>query len=436
VEPIRSSIHRSAAPVLLAAAALSAATPLLAPGSARAAGFAIYEQGVAATANGGAMTARASDPSAVYFNPAAIVGHPGVQTMLGTTAILLRNGWYRDPVAGVRYDQADNVTFPSYLYVTQRVSPRWGWGVGLNTPSGLKTEWGATFPGRFISLESSVEVISASVNLAAALGRGWSLAAGFDYSHADVKTLTRNIDLAPLGAAGQEGLATLSGDGNDVGWNAAVRWEGTGWRWGGTYRSGMSPGIDGMIEFSDIPASLVPLFPDGGATSVLPLPAMAATGVARVWDSGWEAEADVVWTRWSAFEVLEIDLEKTTSYLGVPVVSDSRQVEDWADVFSFRFGAARRVSNRDVLRFGAYYDRTPVSANHMRPRLPDANRTSVQIGYGYGGPQGLFLDATYQAIFFADRTATGDPADPTNPVLSGTYGNFLSRIGLGVGWRF
>jgi long-chain fatty acid transport protein len=388
-------------------------------------------------ANGGAMTARASDPSAVYFNPAGIMGLPGVQVMGGTTAILLHGGWYTTPSTNVRYDQVDNVTFPSYLYVTQRVNARWGWGAGVNFPSGLKTEWGSTFPGRFISLESSVEVMNVSLNGAASLGKGWSAALGFDYSRAEVKTLTRNIDLTPLGFPGQEGLSSLEGVGTDIGWNAALRYEGGGgWKWGGTYRSGMNPEIDGSVAFEDIPASLQPLFPDGGASAILPLPAMATTGFAYVAPSGWEGEADVIWTKWSAFQELAIDLENTTSFMGTPIVSDSRQEEDWIDTFSFRLGAARHLAQVHTLRFGLYYDRTPVPANHMRPRLPDSNRSSVQVGYGYGAEHGAFIDAAYQAIFFADRTADGSPTNATNPVLPGTYGNFLSRIGLSVGWRF
>jgi len=388
-------------------------------------------------ANGGAMTARASDPSAVYFNPAGIMGLQGVQAMAGTTAILLRGGTYNTPGTNTRYDQADNVTYPTYLYVTQRVNARWGWGVGINTPSGVKTEWGATFPGRFISLEASLAVVNANLNVAAALGRGWSAALGFDYSSIDVKTLTRNIDLAPLGFPGSEGLSRLSGTGTDIGWNAAIRWEGkSGWRWGGTYRSELNPEISGSVEFEDIPAPLQPLFPSGGADATLPLPAMAATGIAYLWGAGWEAEADVVWTGWSAFEVLNIDIENTTSFMGTPIVSDVHNEEDWINSFSFRFGAARHLSQVHTLRLGMYFDRTPVSADHLRPRLPDANRTSVQVGYGYGAARGVFLDAAYQAIFFEDRTATGDPNDASNPVLPGTYGNFLSRIGLSVGWRF
>ena len=55
-----------------------------------AAGFALYETGARGTALGGAMIARADDPSALFFNPAGITQLPGTQTLFGLTMIAPR----------------------------------------------------------------------------------------------------------------------------------------------------------------------------------------------------------------------------------------------------------------------------------------------------------------------------------------------------------
>jgi long-chain fatty acid transport protein len=288
------------------------------PNEARSAGFAVYEQGVAATAQGGAFTARAPDASAVYFNPAALVNHEGKEVMVGTTGILLHGGHFTSDVTGDHYDQVDNTTFPSYLYVTHRASSRWAWGAGITFPSGLKTEWGPTFEGRFISRMSSLAVMNVNANVARSLGSGFSVAAGVDVAHVDVKELSRNIDLAPLGFPGSEGFTRMEGTGTGVGWNAAARWTQAAWSAGASYRSKIEPDIDGTIAFDDIPAPLAPLFPDGGASARLPLPASLAVGVGRTWGTSWETEVDVVWMGWSAFETLSIDVEKETQVSGNP----------------------------------------------------------------------------------------------------------------------
>lgn len=423
----------------LAVVILMVSMPLPAchPPNALASGFAIYEQGVAAMANGGAFAARASDPSAVYFNPAAIVGLEGVQVMGGTTAVLLRNGYFTSDATRTRFDQVGNVTFPSFLYITQRVGHGWGWGAGITFPSGVKTEWGPTFPGRFLSREASLTVVNANVNVAAALGNGWAAAAGIDYLRGDVETLSRNLDLGPLGFPGLEGTSRLTGDGAALGWNAALRWAGaSGWRWGGSYRSAEKLHIQGRVQFGDIPPELQPLFPDGDAEGVLPLPATFATGLAYVSQSGWEGEFDIVWTGWSDFQHLALDFENNTFYGGEPVVADVLENEDWHDSFSFRAGVVRRLAARHRVRLGGYFDQTPVPADHLRPRLPDANRWSLQAGYGFGAAGGFFADVAYQAILLETRRAVGNPSDATNPVLPGEYGNFISRLGLGMGWRF
>jgi len=74
---------RQRAGAILAVLALGLALP----GAASASGYSIYEQGAKAMANAGAFTARADDPSALFFNPAGIVQLKGKRFNFGTNAI-------------------------------------------------------------------------------------------------------------------------------------------------------------------------------------------------------------------------------------------------------------------------------------------------------------------------------------------------------------
>src|SRR5436305_9873002 len=60
---------------------------LLAPAPARAAGFAIFEQGARGMGFAGAYTAQASDPSAIFHNAAGIAFLKGKQFYFGGTLV-------------------------------------------------------------------------------------------------------------------------------------------------------------------------------------------------------------------------------------------------------------------------------------------------------------------------------------------------------------
>jgi long-chain fatty acid transport protein len=418
---------RNRAGVILAVLALGLAVP----GAVFASGYSIYEQGARAMANAGAFTARADDPSAMFFNPAGIVQLKGQRFNFGTTAIFLTGSSFDSDLSGNSFDQVDNMAWPSNLYYTQTLGDRYAWGVSITSPFGLKTEWANDFDGRYISRESNLAVLNFNANFAWSFAKSWSAAVGVDFARADIRELSRNIDLTPLGCLGCDGFTKLTGTGTDIGWNAAIRWASEkGWRWGGSYRAKMKPEVDGEIKFEDIPAPFLALFPNGEATASLPLPATFATGVGYV-KGKWEGEFDVVWTDWSEFDHLRIDIDSNTL-----AVTDVDQTEEWHDTYSYRLGYAYHISDRHTYRLGAYLDRNPIPTIHVRPRLPDADRTSVQVGYGYTGKGSFSFDVAYQALFFDNRTVTTLSASPGDPVIPGEYKNFTSLLGVNLGWTF
>ena len=78
---------------------------VLSPAVAFASGYAVYEQGVAAMANGGALSARANDPSALYFNPAGILQLEGVNLYGGVTPIFRGGSSVRSATTGRTFHQ-------------------------------------------------------------------------------------------------------------------------------------------------------------------------------------------------------------------------------------------------------------------------------------------------------------------------------------------
>ena len=118
-------------------------------------GYLIYEQGAKASAEAGAFTARADDPSAIFYNPAGITELEGWQILVGSSGILLGDTSFHSPTLGSD-EMIRNTAFPSHLYLTNRASDHISWGLGLYTPFGLETEWDDSSPVRFSSRHADV----------------------------------------------------------------------------------------------------------------------------------------------------------------------------------------------------------------------------------------------------------------------------------------
>src|SRR5204863_523039 len=114
--------------------------------AAHASSFAVFQRGARATAQAGALTARAPDPSAVSYNPAAIVRLDGFQLELGAAADVPH-----DELSFGREDYvADNhIKIPPAAYLTWRPArhSRWAFGLGLDSPVWHQENWPAPVPG-------------------------------------------------------------------------------------------------------------------------------------------------------------------------------------------------------------------------------------------------------------------------------------------------
>ena len=137
-------------------AAALAATVALAPASARAAGFAIFEQGARGMGFAGAFTAQANDPSAIFHNAAGIAFLSGKQVYLGATFIHPSSTFTgANPFPGTSVTEKADVSLlvPPAAYYTQRFSERVVFGIGVHTPFGLTTAWAnpESYTGRFLA---------------------------------------------------------------------------------------------------------------------------------------------------------------------------------------------------------------------------------------------------------------------------------------------
>jgi len=414
--------------------ALAVLALCLIPAPASAAGFGIYEQSAKASGLAGAWIARADDAAANWYNPAALVWLDGSELQVGSTIINTGDSKLRssDPAFGLfqpaTFEQESNLATPSHIYYRHKLSNNLAFGIGVNNPFGLVTEW-SDRPVTFSAAKSELVTFVINPNVAFRLTEKWSVAVGLDYMLADLKSFSREVpidlDRNPLNGFEVVGFSNLTGDGEDLGWNVATHYQKGNVTFGLTYRSAITVGIDGNVAFSNF-GPLAPFFQDSPGKADLNLPEVFAVGLG--WTSGnWGFEIDVVETGWSVFDTLVVDIENN-----VPgFVNDIALVEDWNDSRAIRLGLSRKLGALGELRVGVNLEEGAVPVETLRPSIPDADRTAPSIGYGYAGAKWTF-DAFAQTFLFEDVTSVGGE----DGVIVGDYDSGITLFGFTVGRKW
>src|SRR5215212_3147458 len=130
--------------VLLCLAALLAGADLAAASS-----FELFQHGGRAMGQAGAFTARASEPSAVTYNPAAITRLERFQAQAGLD---FNNADDEYQSSTGSFSAHHIIQFPASLYTTWKPGEGpWALGLGLDSPFYYRTDWRPVFfPGRFL----------------------------------------------------------------------------------------------------------------------------------------------------------------------------------------------------------------------------------------------------------------------------------------------
>ena len=405
-----------------------------------AAGFALFEHGARAMGFAGAFTAQASDPSAIFHNPAGIAFLRGKQIYLGGTGVMPKwtfEGANPFPGTGVVEHGTTSVLLPPAAYYTQAFSPRVAFGIGLNVPFGLKTEWADPdrFSGRFISQKAQLGGFAVNPTLALKLADRLAVGAGLDLRFSTV-TLERRLPVInpftqrPVDAAAErlEGGTNL-GIGFDVGVLAKPSDD---LSVGASYRHKVKVDYTGTASFTPLPTGNAQL--DARVLSVLPtqnlalsssitFPAFASGGVAyRRGD--WVLEADVNWYRWSAFRAIPVTFPDRPDLSGAIT-------ENYNNAFQYRFGVEKTLNDVWTVRGGYFWDETPAPAASVSPLLPDADRNGFCLG-GTWKSGSLRVDAASWFVLARDRSTAGVNRDS----FEGTYKSHAFTLGVFLGYSF
>lgn len=372
--------------------------------SAFGAGFETHEQGAKAVAMGGAFTAQADDPSAIFYNPSGITQLEGVQASLGVSLIRPNAKFKSDgnPAMGTfpgqTWEIKDRNWFIPNAYVTYKLSKYFSLGLGGFSDFGLGIEWPSTFEGRFTpgGLKTILTTYSLSPVIAVKPIEWISIGVGPILQRLDIDL--RNLAfIAPP-------APPFTPDRN-LAETAESKLKGFDWAWG--YNVGLLLNLPMDFHFGASYLSRVRheiddgheelAFVNGltrrlGASSKITLPSSVKFGLAWKRDP-WTFEVDAQWIEWSTYKKLEVNFRDGTS-LAMP--------KNWRNSWSWQFGAQYRLSKYFDLRAGFRYEESPIPKSTLDPIVPSGHREVYCVGVGSHFGR-LTIDLGYNYIQDQDR---------------------------------
>jgi long-chain fatty acid transport protein len=412
---------------------------------ASAAGFGLFQHGGRAMGQVGAFTARASEPSAVTYNPAAITRLEGFQFQAGLD---FDNAQDNYKSATGRFSAEHVIQFPPALYATwkQKDGP-FAFGIGLDAPFYYRIDWSPRlFPGRFVNRLTELRVFELHPVLAYDLGEGWSVGGGVRYAMGSLKQEDNaRFAVSNGGLAGPflpfEVERNASSDVDALAWDLAVHYTAPSWGWGAVYRSPERLKGNGDVSYNlrDVPAGLSPATEafirsnfdrSGSARQSFELPREIRAGIWYAPYPELRIELDASLMGWSSLEATDVTYDPDVFRDGPTV--PTRTARDWKDTTSLRLGVEGDITDNLLLFGGVASEPSPVPDHTAEPGFPRGDAMVYGLGFSYGFPQ-LSFDVGYSFHDHDDRGVRGQELD--NPSRTGTYKANEKVWGFAVRWR-
>ncbi len=401
-----------------------------------ASGFSVYEQGAKSTALSGAVIAAVNDPSAIFYNPAAITRLDGIQVSLGTSVINTQYAFIGpgqvDPKIYTKAEKKQ--TFPSHFYASYQFNDWLNLGFGIFSPFGSSVSWGNTqsiwAQSQLVS-KSKINTFYYNPVVAVKVLDNLSLGAGISFVQSNFQ-MDKNVFFAPGSVIG---ASSLEAKGSGFGINLGLQYQPFhNLSVGLNYRSGTELDFKNGTASYHFPTTgnnetdqyIADLYPVSvGAGFKIKLPYQLGTGAAFNFSDNLLLELDYVQIGWSSYDQIAVSLDKA-----VNGETEMVMPKNYEDSYSVRFGLEYKIDTSLALRAGYYWEKRSVPSQYVEPSMPDGKRHNYTIGFGYK-LAGISIDGFYHILLLDDRTITNSIYG-----FNGDYSGLATLYGLTLGYSF
>ena len=428
---------------------LATVLAMLSAGPALAGGYYVPEVGVRAVGMAGAVVADAQSPSAIFHNPAGLLGASGSEVELGGALVLPDVAFFRrpvtDPVNGqtVQFAEAANsnraggVPFLAARFDLGR--PDLALGVGAFVPFGATLDFPGDGAQRFVVTSVALRTVYLGPALAWQATSRLALGLSVSYVYADFALGQRNAlqfvtgdpEANPNPDRGVEGDTRIEArDPFSLAATAGLQYG----RPDDPFTLGLAVMAPTTLDLRGdavvTNAAIMPIADGAGGmlpagrrqdevAIALPLPLVLRAGVQVRPAATLTLALDVNWQRWSTNRRLVIDFAHSYPLLLTPgatmvdVTLDNR----WRDTFSVRLGAeARPFAAPLALRAGVLVDQSPIDDRRFDLLTPDSDKLGLSVGGSYRlamGGSAVSLELAFLQLFYRQRDV--GPSELTDP---------------------
>ncbi len=420
----------------------SALTLTIATSDARAAAFALHEQGVGGLGNAYAgAAAAAEDATTVWWNPAGMARLDSGKHFAFAGALISPSTRFSDrasqaaalqSLGGTGGDAGDAALVPSVFFAMD-IDPRWNLGVGVSVPFGLSTEYDPTWLGRFQGISSEVKTLNVNPSVSYKWSDTASVGFGISYQRGEIDLLSAvNYSAAAGGALGPnlEGQNKTNLEGDAWGFNVGALFSVTpATRLGIAYRSTLNYDLDGTTSFSNVPGPLAaaPAVSNGDVKLDLETPDSLAFSAVHKASERLDLLGDLTWWNWSRIDRLPV---QRTSGPASGTTLDTLTF-NFEDTWRASIGANYALDGGWTLKLGVAFDQTPVpNAESRTVRLPDSDRYWLSAGAKYRVSRHGALDIGYSFVQARDADINNDQAAAGRGIVNGTYEAHVHILGV------